>query len=88
MPYSYNELISAIQANMEEDSVEFLTELPKIIERAQSHLQRRLDPININRFTEVSVSASVRTLNLPGRNGLAPWRHHTWQLTPLTWTIT
>lgn len=65
MPYTYSQLVAAIQANMEEDSAEFLTELPKIIERAQSHLQRRLDPININRFTEVSVSASTRTLNLP-----------------------
>lgn len=65
MPYTYSELVAAIQANMEEDSAEFLAELPKIIERAQSHLQRRLDPININRFTEVSVSASTRTLNLP-----------------------
>lgn len=65
MPYTYSELVAAIQANMEEDSAEFQSELPKIIERAQSHLQRRLDPININRFTEVSVSASTRTLNLP-----------------------
>lgn len=65
MPYTYSELVAAIQANMEEDSAEFLSELPKIIERAQSHLQRRLDPINIIRFTEVSVSASTRTMNLP-----------------------
>lgn len=65
MPYTYNTLTNDIIANMEEDSEEFVSALPSIIERAQSHLQRRLDPVNIIRFTEVSVSASVRTLNLP-----------------------
>jgi hypothetical protein len=65
MPYTYNTLTSDIIANMEEDSSEFVAALPSIIERAQSHLQRRLDPVNIIRFTTVSVSASTRTLNLP-----------------------
>lgn len=65
MPYTYSSLSNDIIANMEEDSEEFVSALPSIIERAQSHLQRRLDPINIIRFTEVSVSASTRTLNLP-----------------------
>ena len=62
MPYTYSTLISDIQANMEEDSAEFVSALPAIVERAQSHLQRRLDPVNIITFTEVSVSASTRTL--------------------------
>jgi hypothetical protein len=65
MPYTYSTLTSDVIANMEEDSSEFLAALPAIIERAQSHLQRRMDPVNIIRFTEVSVSASTRTLNLP-----------------------
>ena len=65
MPYTYTTLLDDIVANMEEDSSEFLTALPSIIERAQSHLQRRLDPVNIITFTEVSVSASTRTLALP-----------------------
>ena len=65
MPYTYSTLISDIQANMEEDSAEFVSALPAIVERAQSHLQRRLDPVNIITFTEVSVSASTRTLTLP-----------------------
>jgi len=65
MPYTYSTLTSDVIANMEEDSDEFLAALPAIIERAQSHLQRRMDPVNIIRFTEVSVSASTRTLNLP-----------------------
>jgi hypothetical protein len=65
MPYTYTTLTNDVIANMEEDSEEFVSALPSIIERAQSHLQRRLDPINIIRFTEVSVSASTRTLNLP-----------------------
>ena len=65
MPYTYSTLISDIQANMEEDSAEFVSALPAIVERAQSHLQRRLDPVNIITFTEVSVSASTRTLSLP-----------------------
>lgn len=65
MPYTYSTLIADIQANMEEDSAEFVSALPAIVERAQSHLQRRLDPVNIITFTEVSVSASTRTLTLP-----------------------
>lgn len=65
MPYTYTTLTNDIIANMEEDSDEFVSALPSIIERAQSHLQRRLDPVNIIRFTEVSVSASTRTLTLP-----------------------
>lgn len=65
MPYTYTTLTNDVIANMEEDSEEFVSALPSIIERAQSHLQRRLDPINIIRFTEVSVSASSRTLALP-----------------------
>ena len=66
MPYTYSTLTNDVIANMEEDSAEFVSALPAIIERAQSHLQRRIDPINIIRFTEVSVSAGVRTLSLPG----------------------
>lgn len=65
MPYTYSTLAADVIANMEEDSAEFLAALPSIIERAQNHLQRRLDPVNIIRFTEVSVSASSRVLNLP-----------------------
>jgi hypothetical protein len=65
MPYTYTTLTNDVIANMEEDSEEFVSALPAIIERAQNHLQRRLDPVNIIRFTEVSVSASTRTLNLP-----------------------
>ena len=65
MPYTYTTLTNDVIANMEEDSDEFVSALPSIIERAQNHLQRRLDPVNIIRFTEVSVSASTRTLTLP-----------------------
>lgn len=65
MPYTYTTLTNDIIANMEEDSAEFVSALPSIIERAQNHLQRRLDPVNIIRFTEISVSASNRTLALP-----------------------
>lgn len=65
MGYTYSTLIADIQANMEEDSSEFIAALPTIVERAQAYLQRRLDSIQINRFTSVSVSASTRTLNLP-----------------------
>jgi hypothetical protein len=65
MPYTYSTLTNDVIANMEEDSEEFVSALPAIIERAQGYLQRRLDPINTFRFTEVSVSASSRTLSLP-----------------------
>lgn len=65
MGYTYSTLIADVQANMEEDSAEFISALPSIVERAQGYLQRRLDPINTFRFTEVSVSASTRTMALP-----------------------
>jgi hypothetical protein len=65
MPYTYSSLVADIKANLEEDSTEFDAAIPSIIERAQQHLQRRIDPINIVRFVEVSVSASSRVLNLP-----------------------
>ena len=71
MGYTYTTLLNDVQANMEEDSAEFVSALPSIIERAQSYLQRRLDPINTFQFTEVSVSASTRTLSLPS-NLLVP----------------
>ena len=65
MPYTYSTLTNDVIANMEEDSAEFVSALPAIIERAQGYLQRRLDPINTFRFTEVSVSGGSRTLTLP-----------------------
>lgn len=65
MPYTFTTLRDDIIANMEEDSDEFVSALPSIIERAQGYIQRRVDPIAILRFTEVSVSASSRTVALP-----------------------
>lgn len=63
--YTYDTLRNDIIENMEEDSQEFLAALPKIISRAQSYLQRRLDSPQINRFTTVSCSAGVREVTLP-----------------------
>lgn len=65
MPYTYDTLLADIIANMEEDSTEFVSALPTIIERAQAYLQGRIDSPEILRISEVSVSASTRTLNLP-----------------------
>lgn len=65
MGYTYSTLVTDIIANMEEDSTEFTSALPSIIERAQGYLQRRADPINILRHAVVSVSASLRTADLP-----------------------
>jgi len=65
MSYTYSTLTNDVIANMEENSDEFVSALPTIISRAQNYLQRRIDPINILRFVEVSVSASTRTLQLP-----------------------
>lgn len=65
MSYTYSTLADDIVATMEENSAEFLAALPTIISRAQAYLQRRIDPVNIIRFVEVSVSASTRTLQLP-----------------------
>lgn len=65
MPYTYNTLVADVIANMEEDSSEFLSALPSIITRAQAYIQRRIDSANILRFVDVTVSASVRTVDLP-----------------------
>lgn len=65
MAYTYTTLTNDVIANMEEDSDEFVSALPAIIDRAQAYMQRRADSIGINRFTSISVSASVRTLVLP-----------------------
>ena len=65
MTYTYSTLTTDLIANMEEDSDEFVSALPAIIDRAQAYMQKRADSIGINRFTSVSVSASVRTLVLP-----------------------
>ena len=56
MPYTYDSLTNDIIANMEEDSAEFVSALPSIISRAQSYLQRRVDPVAILRFSSVSAS--------------------------------
>jgi hypothetical protein len=63
--YTYETLRDDLVENMEEDSQEFLAALPKIIARAQSYLQRRLDSPQINRFATVSCSAGVREVSLP-----------------------
>lgn len=65
MPYTYDTLTSDIIANMEEDSAEFVSALPDIISRAQAYLQRRIDPLNIIRFTDVSINSGQRTASLP-----------------------
>ena len=65
MAYTYDTLIADVIANMEEDSAEFVSALPTIIERAQIYLQGRIDSPEILRITEVSVSASTRELSLP-----------------------
>lgn len=65
MPYTYTTLFNDIVANMEEDSSEFVSALPSIIERAQSYLQRRVDPIAIIRYSTAPVSATNRMLTLP-----------------------
>jgi hypothetical protein len=63
--YSYDTLVTDIIANMEEDSAEFVSVIPGIIERAQGYLQRRIDPLEIIYYADISVSASARTLALP-----------------------
>lgn len=65
MPYTYDSLTNDIIANMEEDSAEFVSALPSIISRAQSYLQRRVDPVAILRFSNVSASIGERMLTLP-----------------------
>ena len=65
MPYTYDTLTNEIIANMEEDSAEFVSALPDIISRAQAYLQRRIDPLNIIRFSDVSINTGQRTCDLP-----------------------
>ncbi len=65
MPYTYDTLTADVIANMEEDSSEFVSALPTIVERAQSYLQKRIDPVELLAITTVSCSAGDRTLSLP-----------------------
>lgn len=65
MTYTYSTLFEDVIATMEEDSDEFVSALPSIISRAQTYLQRRVDPANLNRFTDVTVSAATRVVGLP-----------------------
>jgi hypothetical protein len=62
---NYDALVSSLQLQMEEDSAEFLSELPQIVSRAQNYLQRRLDPPATFTYTTVSCSASNPLLSLP-----------------------
>lgn len=62
---NYDALVSSLQLQMEEDSAEFLAELPNIVSRAQNYLQRRLDPPAIFTYTTVSCSAANPLLSLP-----------------------
>lgn len=63
--YTYDSLLNDVIANMEEDSDEFVSVLPSIIERAQGYLQRRIDPLEIIYSADVTVVASSRALDLP-----------------------
>lgn len=65
MPYTYDTLVADVIANMEEDSDEFVSALPSIVERAQDYLQKRIDSSQLNRLTSVSISASTREFILP-----------------------
>lgn len=65
MSYTYATLTADVIANMEEDSDEFVSALPTIVQRAQAYLQRRVDSVNILRTATVSVSAGTRALTLP-----------------------
>lgn len=65
MPYTYDTLTDDVIANMEEDSSEFVSALPGIINRAQIYLQNRLDSIEIIYTVTVSVSIGNRELSLP-----------------------
>lgn len=62
---TYDQLIASLQLQMEENSEEFLEELPQIVSRAQNYLQRRLDPPAIFTYTTVSCSVSNPLLSLP-----------------------
>lgn len=65
MAYTYTTLQTDIIANMEEDSDEFLEALPQIVSRAEELLRRRIEPPAVLRVATVTVSASVRTIDLP-----------------------
>ncbi len=56
--YTYDTLTQDIKDNLEEDSAEFSSALPFIIERAQAFLQRRVDPLELVRRQIVSYSAT------------------------------
>jgi len=60
----YDYLITDIKNTIENDSTEFATQLPKIVNKAENKLTTDLDDHGLNSFVSVAVSANVNTVSL------------------------
>lgn len=63
--YTYDTLAQDIKSTLEEDSAEFDAALPLVIAKAQSYVQRKVDAAQFIRFEDLTLTAGVRTLDLP-----------------------
>jgi len=62
---NYTYLVDDLIAATENDSSEFSSYIPKMINRAEERLTRDLDDYGLVAYTSVAVSAGVNTVNLP-----------------------
>ena len=62
---SYSYLVDDIVQATENDSSEFLTYIPKIVNRAEERLTRDLDDYGLVTYTSVAVSSGVNQVTLP-----------------------
>lgn len=63
--YPYSTLVTDLQANLEDDSAEFVAEIPNIINRAELRCVRDLDLNVFNTRTEANLTGSSATQTKP-----------------------
>jgi len=54
----YTYLVTDIKNTSEDDSTEFLAQIPKLVNKAENRLMRELDDVGLNSFSSVAVSTS------------------------------
>mgnify|MGYP006397561765 CR=1 FL=1 len=61
----YTYLVTDIKNTAEDDSTEFLDQIPKLVNKAENRLIRELDDVGLNSFSSVAVSTSNPFVSLP-----------------------
>ena len=61
----YTYLVNDIKNTAEDDSSEFLDQIPKLVNKAENRLIRELDDVGLNSYTSIAVSTSNPFVSLP-----------------------